>query len=442
MLKFNSLISKQYKSAYESEYDLSLKKQFSTPKIYISKGDLNKRWYVYFSYRNPKTNKLVRQTPFYGNANTFKTKEERLTVLSVYRQTILNYLKIGFNPYEDNRERYNLEFLNKESSEKSNHKTIVEPISLKENHLINSKYSKTIEDALSFDMMIKRKTLRDSSLRSYKSHINVFSNWLKEIEGKSIVYIVDVDRSLVSAFLNHILEKTSARNRNNYRASLSSLFQCLEDNEIIMNNIVSKIKVLKSNPKKNKRYSKEQYEQIFKYLAHEDPLMLLYIKFIAYNFLRPLEVCRLKVGDLNIENKSLSFKAKNSPLKTKIIPEALLSELPDLSKMKKDSYMFTPNGIGKTWDTKLENRRGYFTKRFSKLVKVKLGLGLELDHTLYSFRHTFITKLYRELVKKSSPFEAKSKLMQITGHFSMEALEKYLREVDAELPEDYSDLLK
>lgn len=170
--------------------------------------------------------------------------------MSVYRQTILNYLKIGFNPYEDNRERYNLEFLNKESSEKSNHKTIVEPISLKENHLINSKYSKTIEDALSFDMMIKRKTLRDSSLRSYKSHINVFSNWLKEIEGKSIVYIVDVDRSLVSAFLNHILEKTSARNRNNYRASLSSLFQCLEDNEIIMNNIVSKIKVLKSNPKK------------------------------------------------------------------------------------------------------------------------------------------------------------------------------------------------
>lgn len=170
--------------------------------------------------------------------------------------------------------------------------------------------------------------------------------------------------------------------------------------------------------------------------------MLLYIKFIAYNFLRPLEVCRLKVGDLNIENKSLSFKAKNSSLKTKIIPEALLSELPDLSKMKKDNYMFTPNGIGKTWDTKLENRRGYFTKRFSKLVKVKLGLGLELDHTLYSFRHTFITKLYRELVKKSSPFEAKSKLMQITGHFSMEALEKYLREVDAELPEDYSDLLK
>jgi len=437
MLNFNLIIDKEYKSAYESAYDLSLKKQFSTPKIYMAKGDLNKRWYVYFSYRNPKTNKLIRQTPFYGNANTFKTKEERITVLSVYRQTILCYLKKGFNPYEDNSERYSQEFLIKEESLSiPSHKVIADAKSPKENDSIQSK---TIEDALSFDMMIKKKTLRESSLRSYKSHLNVFSVWLKEKERKGITHINEIDRKFVNAFLNHILEKTSARNRNNYRASLSSLFQLLEDNEIIKNNFVSKIKLLKSNPKKNKRYSKEQHKQIFEYLESHDPLMLLYVKFIAYNFLRPLEVCRLKVGDLNIENKSLSFKAKNSPMKTKIIPEVLLSVLPDLSEMEADSYLFTPYGMGKPWDTKLENRRGYFTKRFSKLVKKELGL--ELDHTLYSFRHTFITKVYRELVKKSSPFEAKSKLMQITGHSSMSALEKYLREVDAELPEDYSDML-
>jgi hypothetical protein len=32
--------------------------------------------------------------------------------------------------------------------------------------------------------------------------------------------------------------------------------------------------------------------------------------------------------------------------------------------------------------------------------------------------------------------------MQITGHQTMEALEKYLRDIDAALPEDYSHLLK
>lgn len=61
---------------------------------------------------------------------------------------------------------------------------------------------------------------------------------------------------------------------------------------------------------------------------------------------------------------------------------------------------------------------------------------------MYSFRHTFITKLYRELPKNHSQFETKSTLMLITGHSTMTALDKYLRDIDAELPEDYSDLLK
>ena len=64
------------------------------------------------------------------------------------------------------------------------------------------------------------------------------------------------------------------------------------------------------------------------------------------------------------------------------------------------------------------------------------------DYGLYSFRHTYITKLYRELIKSYSPFEAKSRLMLITGHSSMTALEKYLRDIDAELPQDYSELIR
>lgn len=61
---------------------------------------------------------------------------------------------------------------------------------------------------------------------------------------------------------------------------------------------------------------------------------------------------------------------------------------------------------------------------------------------MYSFRHTFITKLYREFRKTNSPFETKSKLMLITGHTTIGALEKYLRDIDAELPKDYSSLIK
>ena len=40
----------------------------------------------------------------------------------------------------------------------------------------------------------------------------------------------------VMGFLNEVQLKTSARNRNNFRTVFSSIFQVLEDNEIIEKN--------------------------------------------------------------------------------------------------------------------------------------------------------------------------------------------------------------
>ena len=64
------------------EHDLEHKTQFSIPKIYNANGNLDKRWYVYFSFRNPATGKLVRQKNVYGKTNNFKTFEERMYLLS------------------------------------------------------------------------------------------------------------------------------------------------------------------------------------------------------------------------------------------------------------------------------------------------------------------------------------------------------------------------
>ena len=107
--------------------------------------------------------------------------------------------------------------------------------------------------------------------------------------------------------------------------------------------------------------------------------------------------------------------------------------------MEKKLYLFTPEKIGGQWEANETNRRDHFSKRF-KQVKEHFKLGV--NYGMYSFRHTFITKLYQELRKQYSQFEAKSRLMLITGHATMTALEQYLRDIDAELPKDYSNLLK
>jgi len=435
MPSLNEILTFEYESEYDTEYDLSLKKLYSAPKIYTANGDLKKRWYVYFSYRNPKTGKLERLNPIYGKANTFHTKENRLTVLTAYRKKLIHLLKEGFNPFEDNTTLYKER--NKVANPSQADSIISETNSPTQQEVKQPKT--TIKEAFDFALKIKENLVNSTTIIGYRNKVNNFLKWLAK-NHKEVAFIEDLTKKIISEFLNSVLVKTSARNRNNFRVDLSSLMQTMEDNELIAVNFIKKIPVLKSIPQRNKTYTQEKQEEIFTYLETKDPILLLFIKFISYNLLRPIEVCRLKVGDLNLKNRTIQFKAKNSPLKTKIIPEILINDLPDISKLQKDLLLFTPEKIGGKWDTKINNRRDYFTKRFKKIVKKQFSLSS--DYGLYSFRHTYITKLYRELVKNSSPFEAKSKLMLITGHSTMTALEKYLRDIDAELPADYSELLK
>ncbi|WP_282124717.1 site-specific integrase [Algibacter mikhailovii] len=440
MLKFIENFTIEYESEYKSEYDLSQKRNYSTPKIYSASGDLTKRWYVYFSYREPKSGKLKRLPPIYGKVNALKTKEDRLAILTAYRRVLLKLLKSGFNPFEDNSDLIKGKTDNLLPKKKEPQKPI-EPTQVKGSPKEEQPEEErmTIEDALKFGLELKQVTLSQTAYRSFKSHIKIFKDWLVK-DKPDLKYIDEVNKKIVITFLNKIVKETSTRNRNNFRVDISSLIQLLYDNELVTSNFVKPIPVLKTTPKRNKKFTPKQDKEILQYLEKEDPLLLLFIKFVSINFLRPIEVCRLRVGDLNIEEKQLQFKAKNSPLKTKLIPKLLLDDLPDLSQLDPDLYLFTPQAIGGEWNIIPDNKRGYFSNRFKKVVKDKFGLGI--DYGLYSYRHTYITMIYRELTKQYSEFEAKSRLMQITGQSSMAALETYLRDIDAILAEDYSNYIE
>jgi integrase len=138
--------------------------------------------------------------------------------------------------------------------------------------------------------------------------------------------------------------------------------QVLEDNDMIAQNYIKKIPVLKSIPGRNKTYTKKNQEEIFEYLETKDLILLLFIKFISYNFLYPIEACGLRIGDINLNEETIQFKVKNSPLKTKIIPEILWDDLPDLSQLDKDLLLFTPHQTGGMWEAEVSNRRDLFYK--------------------------------------------------------------------------------
>lgn len=442
-------------NVHDIVHDLPMKSNYSGPYIYTGGVDittwsklsksvkevaLSKEWYVYYSFRNPETGKLVRQPNSKTGIKSIKDGIERYEKLKAIQETILFLLKKGFNPYFDNIPLENNLIKNSiidpfEVIEVKNETEVITEVKA----LIEVKKEQTIREAFEFGLKIKIKVLGKTSYNGYQGRIKKFLVWLDSSDTMSNSGVSTLNKKMVINYLNDVLEKTSASNRNNTRTDLSSLIQVLVDNEIMTENFIKSINVLKSAPERNKTYSVNQESDILKYLGDNDPILLLFIQFISYNYLRPVEVCRLKIGDLDIEGKKLFVRAKNKAVKVKIIPQKIIDLLPAIHSKNVDHYLFTPTEIGGVWDAEENNRRDYFSKRF-KIIKDHFKLGL--DYGLYSFRHTSITNLYKELNKTLTPFETKSRLMQITGHQTMEALEKYLRDIDAALPEDYSHLLK
>ena len=58
MFNLNEIIKFEYESEYDKIYNLPLKPKFSVPKIASYNGDLSKRWYVYYSFRDPSMDNM------------------------------------------------------------------------------------------------------------------------------------------------------------------------------------------------------------------------------------------------------------------------------------------------------------------------------------------------------------------------------------------------
>ena len=383
----------EHYSPINQSKNLLKQKDFTAPKIFtggvnillwnqLSESEkakaLSKSWYVYYSFRDAETGKLKRMPNIKGNVNKLKTKKERVEYLNAMCVALEFLLEKGFKPNKNNNIE---ELLNKKQSEvpKGNKTSIAIP---KENIAIPSKSitipqeniaipeTLTIKEAFEFALNLKKSTIRETSYKNFELRVRKFRKSLDE--NKPITFIT---KKVINDYLNDVLVNSSARNRNNTRADLSSLFQVLEDNEIIADNLVKKINVLKSNPERNKTYTNEMQKDIYSFLEENDKLLLLFIKFVSYNFLRPIEVCELRIKDIDLVGKRIYLRTKNKAVKIKIIPEILLNDLPDLSIFAPESFLFTPTGFEQDWVTEPNNKRDYFSKRFKEVVKTHFNLN-------------------------------------------------------------------
>ena len=373
---------------------------------------LKKRWCLVWFFRNPKTDLLERQTNYKGGVNRLRTMSLRYDFLKTCKKALKENIIGGWSPYDDNQDNFELN---------------------------ESKEIHSIKDALDLAYDHSKLTVAKVTSSSYRTTKNQFIEFIGA--KNSIKDINELNKSAVLKFLNHKLKETSARTRNNSKASLSALFSIMENQlDIIDRNFIKDISNEKTKAKTDRTFTKKELKEIVDWLRKNDAYLLLYIRFVAYSFLRPVEVNRLKVKDINLEESLLYFQAKNKPLKVKRIPSIFIEDIKamNLHLYNKEDFLFTPKNEPSEWVSDDNSKRDTFSKRF-KVVKDKFNLGAK--YGLYSFRHSFITNLFRTLrtTENKSYSEAIEFLQPITGHETREALEKYIHTHDMDIPKDWSD---
>jgi integrase len=364
-----------------------------------------KRWHVYYSYEHPtaksKTGKplKVRQDKIFKNVNReFPDFNQRLKHIKILRDCVEDLLKDGFSPYLDDE------------------------------HLDVS-YAL---DALDYGLNIKKKEVKETTFSGYETRINMFKQFIKK-KGYSRYSIKDINKSIISQYLN---THENPIHRNNSKAALSAIFTVLSSEDLIEVNFIKEIRNAKKTETPVKIYSETDVSQITTILIKHDPTLLMFIKFISFMFWRPIEILRIRVEDIDFNRNTISTESKTKSKKTKIIPHLLREELKQFTTGK-TGFLFKPDNVD-VWNLSEEDKRKYFTLRFSRF---RTKYKIDKEFKMYSFRHTYITKIYLELRKNLSKYDTIQQLSLITGHES-KAIYNYIRVNDVELPEDYSELLK
>ncbi len=400
------------------------KRQYSDPKLYIPKINgkpsvgPGKRWYVWFLWRNPESKKLDIKIKFSKGINTFKTVKERKKVGTALVKAYSKALDAGWNPI---------------------HKTVTKRV-------VQESY--TLKTGLQHALELKCRNVKEATRIDYEHRLDTFFTWTDQ-NHKSGLLLEKFTLQDFYSYLDYLeLEYKNKRTGKglsntsigNTKRVISSLFTELKNRRLIQHNFIKDIPTIKSKPIKNRPFTYNELQDIKNYLQAHDPYMISFLSFMIYPLLRPREICRLKIEDLNTRDWIIGVETKTE---NRSYSRIIQKMRPAIEAMKIEGLpggysLFTPENKPGVWETSREDSRvTYFSRQRFRKVLDAMGFGKE--YSLYSVRHSAIGDLYIGKQKEGlSEREIIYQLMPLTGHKSEAGLRNYLRDIKSVLPPDHS----
>ncbi len=290
----------------------------------------------------------------------------------------------------------------------------------------------TLSEVCEKYLSIKSKELREESLRSYRSYIHIFIEWLIIVKKDKLIPN-DFTKADAMRYLDWITvsKNVSANTWNNYRNFMITLFQWLIERSYHSKNYFAEISLKKGEKKKRIIIPANERQRIFDYLTINDKPFLMFLLFEFNCLLRPIEIFRMKIGDINIDNQLISLvgsQTKNKKNRNISIPNEFIGIIKkywnefNIANCNKDNYLFS--SMFRT-GTNLMRTKDAGTK----WINLRKELNLKDEYQMYSLRDTAITEM---LINNIS-----SKTVQAhADHSSLAITSKYADHITPEMRED------
>lgn len=349
------------------------KKLVILPKLNDAGGDLSKKWFVYYSVRDPRTDKMER---FKDHAGLGCPEEsERRSLATEKIRALTEKLKRGWTPFLDDTEAiYEDQLQYKNVADIYGKQTAL-------NATFRMFASQYIEEK-------KKENLEEKTIQTYVSKLRKLTLWSEVKKGS--IDITAFDNTLILEFFHYLIDEKglAAGTIEDYRQVISSAFDFIKNQGVITANPVYNIPAGVDKdmaPRPVAEYDIEIFREV---ISKQDPQLWMAIEFETYCFLRPGKELRLlRIRDIDFARGLINvdrFRAKTNRERYATIPWHFMLKLRNLYKLQqynRDYYVFGKEGKPGEKCLGKNNLKNRFNKFRSKL-------NMPYTYKLYSWKHT------------------------------------------------------
>ena len=367
-------------------------------------GDIQKKWFVYYSYFDQGTGKMKRFKD-YKSLHKAKTPKERYAIANRKIDEISEKLKSGWNPFNG----------------KENILYVDELQRVDQRSIFGDKQAnfKSFTHYSSYFITEKRKISRSETIKSYRSKLRRFGEWLTAQNIQDNMNNITTD--IILKFFDYLIvtRKLSQSTVKDYKQLLTAVFDlAIDAGDIINNPVDPSIKGGHRIDYAAQPIAPDDLKLLMKTLESDTQLYIAAL-LEYFCFMRPGKEIRLmKVSWINFGLGMITVPdelSKSGRQKILTMPNYLQEVLRknNIHTYNQDLFVLGKNGKPgpEPWG------KNHFSEKFRR---IRIKLNLPLGYKLYSFKHTGNAVAFAAGIPSSI-------LMNQNGHSSLEITSIYLK---------------